>query len=433
MKKFVSIILVLGLVLINVNAIKIDNKNIDSDLRNGTLMVPIHTLSAALEIEIVSEGGGYRLYQGARSGRTMLLKPESKIAVCSIKDFDEVQAGFYEAKLNVEPFWQDADLYVPLRVVAEYFNARVYWEEGKGARVELGQYRSPALIRVKGNVRERVDISDSVGDDLVVYDGRIYYTADKLYSLNLQGSDKKAVGPAGKFRFNNQRLFIQAGDKIISSKPDGSDFYTIIDGFTSYVLLENRILCFGKKTIIIDYTGKVLNEIKGDFYTIIDVIDNRVYYLDKEKKLYSADCDGKNEKLLVSDCINLTLIENWFYYLDFGQILHRVSLDGEKNEIVYGLNFEFAGTFGDKILFNFYGNKFKKIFMINPDGTGIQELQKADFAAKSTIEAEGNLFIIPSSKAGVYKLLAGEVSKISDDTPATFCGSNDGFIYYLVN
>ena len=101
--------------------------------------------------------------------------------------------------------------------------------------------------------------------------------------------------------------------------------------------------------------------------------------------------------------------------------------------MVYGLNLEKVGNFGEKYLFNFYSEAAPGLFIANPDGTEFASFGSGNVTvAGRPSKYKDGLAARGLSDDFAYYITEKESVKLTDDDIEEFLGARGDFVYYTV-
>ena len=442
MKKIVALILIIS-VLFSFSAFgaKVDNTEIKSTLLNGTTMVPLEDLAKLLELEFWPSSENYSVSEKNDYPRMLVFNPEEPgkaYAQSYVKEkdgnlrlTDELELSLPENITRI-----DGKLYVPYRFVLEFYKANVYWTEEDGAYAYRTSYGEPALIRTNGDIRERVSLSESYENAVIVGDYVILIRGAKLYRLSLVDGSEKEIGESGRVHVEGDKLFVLGSGKL-----------TLIDVITGESkLIEENIRMVGYlagggawcdkidgSAVVYDASGNLLANITGEFTNPWEYQEGFVYYLTPGMELRRAKPDGTEDEVLARTALYPEWIDGYIYYIDSAMNYRRINAETFEDIMVYGLNLEQVGTYNGKYIFNFYSESFNRLFISNPDGTEFKPFGEPGVVVSGTpVIFRDGIVAKGIEDDHIYYITENKTEKLTDDTVEEFCGIHEGFVYYTV-
>ncbi|WP_456277571.1 S-layer homology domain-containing protein [Bacillus sp. AK128] len=194
-----------------------------------------------------------------------------------------------------------------------------------------GSIEKGHLYRIKKDGSSLEELSNEDVTSFTMNNGKLVYSVhyESMYSLNLDGSGKKAIKNTWSIQItsNQDWIFYSDLNGIHKMKADGSEFTTLTSDTVAYDggILEvsnDAVLYINEEwgQIVMDTSGKVIQNIVNDV-AVIDLIDDKVMYsrYNEEtgaEELYVTNLAGNTEQ--ISDNFNGYYMGhlNGFVYFD---------------------------------------------------------------------------------------------------------------------
>ncbi len=331
----------------------------------------------------------------------------------------------------------DGKLYVPFRYVCEYFGARVYFDENKGAYAQRGNYYSPKLISSDGMVRSIVEVKDTIESAIISGNYLIYVSGDKMFKKNLETEKTSYLFKAGKAHASGNSLFVLSQGSVFLIDVESGKNIKLCEnvnmvGYTE----EDYAWCetLDEGILIFDNKGNKIENIKEKYAEAFDYKDGYVYYTDANARLFREKTDGSIKEELAKAALYPVLKDGYVYYSDMALNFRRVNIETKEDMMVYGLNLEYMITLKDKYVFNYYSeNGNYKMFIANPDGTEFELFSGGNVATMIIPILYKDGILIKNVKDGyLYYAKKDGAQKISEDIASMICGVYKDKVYYIV-
>lgn len=439
-KRILSVVLAAVLLPTSALAATVENKSVPSYLSDSVTYAEAEALSQALGLIFSEKNGAVLFTENTEDPVALSLSCENPLTA-TVMCFEGEIGGLelkktYTEALSSPITVRDGRVYVPFRYVAEFFKARVYYEDGE-ARAERTKYYCPTLMRVNGEVRERVDMPEGFESAVIAGDSLLYIVGDKLYkrSLSAEGEDKYLCG-AGRAHASGDKLFVFAGGEVSSVDINTGKAVLLCKDVTMVgYTAEDYAWCeMQDKSVVYDKYGNFITAVTGEFYNAFDYVDGYVYYTDKSAALYRAKPNGKESEVLAKAAYYPEYINGYIYYIDGAGNYRRVSADGKDDIMVYGLNLEVVAEKDGKHIYNYFsadGNH--RLFISNPDGTEMKPYSEEGMASLTKpMEYKDGWAIVSYAYSKPYYVTEDSAQKLSDDDPDTVVGAYGEWFYYVL-
>ncbi len=251
-------------------------------------------------------------------------------------------------------------------------------------------------------VAYETDYGDYIADNWQVYGDKIFFegaesgsvTDQAVLSMNLDGSGLEMI--ISDALDNGQRITVYKG-KIYANTYGTGGRGTSIVSFN----LDGT----GRKVL---YTGdlSVLSSDVGYANRGYFIFNDRIYYMPRniklwnepDKKIYSMNLDGSDQKLVASPSNSplriISVYDGYIYYETSWAGLHRVRIDGTGEMCVLPEKAEQYAIYGDKIV---YDIDYSMLGVVNTDGTGRYQFPNAKQDPDRTANAYvSNLMVLNS-------------------------------------
>lgn len=439
-KKVLAIVLAAAILPSSAFAATAENQSIPSYLSDSVTYAEAEALSGALGLIFSEKNGAVLFTENTEDPVALSLSCETPLTA-TVMCFEgeigklELKKTYTEA-LSSPVTMHDGRIYVPFRYVAEFFKARVYYENGE-ARAERTKYYSPVLMRVNGRVRERVDMPEGFESAVIAGDSLLYIVGDKLYkrSLTSDEEDKYLFG-AGRAHVSGDRVFVFAGGEVSSVDINTGRAALLCKDVTmvGYTADDYAWCEMQDKSVVYDKYGNFITSVTGDFYNAFDYADGYVYYTDKSAALLRAKPNGKGSELLAKAAYYPEYIKGYIYYIDSAGNYRRVSADGKDDIMVYGLNLEIVAEKDGKHIYNYFSADGKhRLFISNPDGTDMKPYSEEGMASLTKpMEYKDGWAIVSYVYSKPYYVTESGAQKLSDDEPDTIAGVHGEWFYYVL-
>ncbi len=419
---------------------KIDGEEIESTLLNGTTMVPLEDLARILDLDFMPSSEQYAVAEKNDTPRMLNFPNESPEKVYSQNYIRQNDGGLkltYEQEMLLPESTVriDGKLYVPFRFVAEYFGAKVYWSEEKGAWAYRTSYGEIAVIRTDGNIRERVALSGSVDSAVMVSDYLVIVRGNELIRVSLKDGSEKVMGEGGKIHAEGDKVFVLGSGKVTLFDVESCESKTITENVVMVGYIEGGgVWCDkGDYAAVYDTEGNHVTDVTGEFQNPWEYQGGYVYYLTSRMEMRRAKPDGSEDEELIKIALYPEWVDGYIYYSDSAMNYRRFDVETGEDIMVYGLNLEHVMCYKEKYLFNFYSDSIRRMFISNPDGTDFKPFGSENLVVeeppvlyKDGIAAKGldDNFMYYVNENGALKL--------TDDEASVFLGVYEGFVYYTI-
>lgn len=441
MKKILSLVLLIT-VLLAVPALgaTAENEAVPSFMEGAVTYAEAEKLASALGL-LYSGKEGEALFTENRESPTALSLSLADPYKATVMSFDgkigelKLLKTYSETAAN-PVLARDGKLYVPFRFVAEFFGARVYFENGE-ARAERTKYYAPALIRTNGQVRERVSVKDGFESAVIAGDRLLYITGDKMYIRDLNSGSEEELCPAGRAHVSGDKVFVLTGGKVISADIKTRRYITLCENvmMVGYTFDDYAWCDMADKSEVYDRYGNKIATVTGDFYNAFDYAGGLVYYTEKSGALYRAKPDGSEKVFLAKAAYYPEYKDGFVYYIDDAGNFRRVSADGSSDEMIYGLNLEIAAKTETEYIYNYYSNTGSpRLFIGAADGKNFRPYSddKVSPLTKMLPYKDGFAFVSYYGNKPYYATKSASV-KLSDDEPTAMAGVYGDWVYYVVD
>lgn len=439
MKRILSLVLILSaLFSAGAFAATVENEEVKSFMEGSVTYAEAKGLAEALGLLYSGKENEALLTENTASPDALsfsALTPDSASVMSFDGEIGELKLlRTYPLELPYPVISKDGALYLPLRFTAEFFGARVYYENGE-ARVECGKYHTPTLIRTNGNERERVSVKEGFESAVIAGDDLIYIAKDEMYIRNLLTGEEKPLCKAGRAHVSGNKLFVLSGGEVISVDLTTGRSATLCKNVTmvGYTHDDYAWCDTEGKSEVYDKYGNKIATVTGDFYNAFDYADGLVYYTERGGALYRAKPDGSEREFLAKAAYYPEYIDGFIYYIDGAGNFRRVSSDGLSDIMVYGLNLEFAAKSGDEYIFNYYSpNGTPRLFISKPDGTSFRPYSDGNVSpiTKMIPYRDGFCFVSHYDNKVHYASESSSLT-LSDDEPESMVGTHSGWVYYV--
>lgn len=429
MKKFLTLLLALGIMLSAVHAaaeenieIYIDGEALQCEINpvniDGRVLVPMRDIFEALGAEVSWDGEG-RTVWASRDGEFICVPVDNNTLSTGVHNSDGVAIWVDKFNLDVPARIINDRTYVPVRAVSETLRANVSWD-GEKNRVIINSrknvegvvyYSSDSdyqkLYLVGKNGLGRRKLTEQSVYDLEMYDGYVYYLS----------KDRKFL-----YRANDTEGETLLIDKSINK-------IGIDDGYIYYQELDNRSRESGVLYRYNIYSSQIERLTDNSVQYPVKYRDYIYFNLHDNNSLYAVNTDGTkvnimdigdaDEKLYPFNCIffgDYILIENGAWYGN----LTRMNLDGSNVRTFTQTNSLICKKQipSDRIVY-IRPDKGQDLYSISIDGTDERIIHESD---PSWIDME---VLAQWDRTVYYKnTMRGEVYRVNLD------GSDDTYVCY---
>lgn len=440
MKRILSLVLLLTVLLcVPVLGATAENEAVPSFMEGSVTYADAEKLAFALGLIYSAKDRGALFTENRESPTALFITPDEPLVVTVMAFEGEIGAlklaKTYTEAVGASAVWHDGRLYVPFRLVAEFFGARVYFENGE-ARAERAKYYAPALIRTNGKVRERVSVKEGFESAVIAGDSLLYIANEKMYIRNLATGAEEELCPAGRAHVSGNKVFVLTGGSVISVDLTTKRYVTLCENvmMVGYTHDDYAWCDMAEKSEVYDKYGNRIAVVTGDFYNAFDYVDGLVYYTEKSGALYRAKPDGSEKAFLAKAAYYPEYVDGFIYYIDDAGNFRRVASDGSADEMVYGLNLEIAAKTENEYIYNYYSaSGTPALFIGKPDGTDFRSYGAGNVSplTKMLPYRDGFCFVSYYDSKPYY---ASESSseKLSDDEPTAMAGTYGEWVYYVV-
>ncbi|WNS44642.1 DUF5050 domain-containing protein [Paenibacillus sp. MMS20-IR301] len=350
--------------------VTVNNKVVDFDVQpvndQGTVFVKLRFVAAQL--------GG--LISSGKNNAYIISKGTITLSIT---------AGSTAAYKNQQPFTLAAAprlvngrLLVPLRVLAEVFEASVTYANGQVAITTEPKPSQPAGPGVSGNTVANLNNGGwYAADEDWIYFSNIQ-DSGKLYKQRKDGTEFQLLSDglyAGSLNLMNGKLYyIAENNKFFCMDTDGSNKTLIKD----FVLGKNLLSVTEDWIYFTEGSGptKPLYRMKldGSSKTLLEqygvsslaVYGGRIYYTIDASKLFAMNLDGSHkQKLLEGGYMSDILIQDTTIYFNYKEQLYTMNTDGTRLAKISGDNARDLNLSGNWLYYSNHSEYSKKLFRIN--------------------------------------------------------------------
>lgn len=419
---------------------EVENKFVPSYLDGSVTYAEGEALADALGLIYSEKDGGALFTENKADPMALSLssRDEANATVMSfVGEIGELKLQTTYTEALTSPVKEnEGKVYVPFRYVAEFFGARVYYENGTPS-AERGKYYSPTLIRTNGETREVIAMPEGFESAVIADDTLLYIVGDSLYKKSLSSEGEgEYLFKAGRAHVSGNKLFVLSGGEVSSVDIESKKSVLLCKNVTmvGYTYDDYAWCDTLEKSFVYDKYGNKIAEVTGDFHNAFDYVDGLVYYTDKTARLYRAKPDGTGAELLAKAAFYPAYIDGFVYYVDMAGNYRRVNADGTNDIMVYGLNLEKIAEKEGKFIYNYFSESGRNRMLISdPDGTNMTLYSSENVAAAATPVAYRDGFaIISYFDSKPYYVTDDKAVLLEDDEPDLMVGTYGDFVYYVV-
>jgi hypothetical protein len=255
-------------------------------------------------------------------------------------------------------------------------------------------YSNSGLYKIKTDGSDKRQLSDDWVSFINVAGDRIYYRKEddkKIYTIKTDGSGLQNLNNDKSEYINvaGDRIYYRNGSdlgKIYTIKTDGSGRKKLNDDQSEYITVAGDYIYYlhviyeDAEPGLADYDYDEYNIYKiktdgsedqklcGNGGYFLNVVGERIYYVNYSDDLYTIKTDGTDRKKLIDKADYINVAGDWIYYGDWG--LYKIKTDGsEMQQLIKDeklLNINVAGDW----IYYYNDSDGGKLYTIKIDGSG---------------------------------------------------------------
>lgn len=252
-------------------------------------------------------------------------------------------------------------------------------------------------------------LGDYDASNLQFYNGKIYFetslgsaaTHQDIWCSNLNGTGLTQI-IKNTIESNGQSMTLYKGKIYVCTYASNNCGKSTVKRYSLNGIFEADIVSD-------EMVGR--NPFRRYSFRSYSIFDDKIYYINKDYRLFSVNLDGTNKTALATLATNdrvthlVCAYDNYIYYIT-SQGLFRRNIDGKEPICIVeerdkkGFSMENISIYGDKIA---YPERYGRFGIVNTDGTGRTALPNAMYDVANAETVRSNQVSILNADYTLYK------------------------------